>query len=211
MAGNMPMRAALMACWGIGLAMLDSLAGDERVEVVMVLTRLPREQDPWAGAVMERAMELGIPTHSFEGMGFADMRDLLQNCRADLLLVHAYPRKLPESVFGCPRLGTVNVHPSLLPLYPGPDPTTRVLRDKARETGLTAHRMDEDYDSGPILCREKIFVNDHDTRRSVIERMKRVVPDLMGETISRVLNPDFKPTSQSDRLRDGEQAQEVTS
>jgi methionyl-tRNA formyltransferase len=186
---------ALLACWGIGLELLEALGADERVRLTSVLTRSPRDGDPWAGAVFDRAEELGLPTASFEGL---DEAGLLRGVggEADLLVVHAYSRKLPRAVFGAPRLGTVNVHPSLLPRYRGQAPTRAVLADGARETGLTAHYMDDDYDTGAIIAQERIFVCEDDTENSVIERLKTVVPALMRETITRVLDPSFEPTPQ---------------
>ena len=194
-AGSPVLRVALLACWGLGLAVLDALAADERVRLTTVLTRSPRPGDPWAGAVMERAGELGVPAVSFQGREPASLvRDL--GTETDLLLVLAYPRKLPREVFAAPRLGTVNLHPSLLPLYRGPQPTAAVLADRARETGLTAHYMDEDFDTGAIICRERISVFEEDTVDTVIERLKTVVPALLRETITRVMDPAFEPLPQ---------------
>ncbi|HKI81758.1 MAG TPA: formyltransferase family protein [Pseudodesulfovibrio sp.] len=194
-AGSPPLRVALLACWGIGLEMLETLNGDGRVRLTAVLTRMPREGDYWAGAVFERAGQLGLPAAAFEGLGEAGL--LMALGYADLLVVHAYPRKLPRTVFGAPRLGTVNVHPSLLPRYRGQAPTRAALADGAEETGLTAHYMDDDYDTGAVIAQERIFVSEDDTEDTVIEHLKAVVPALMRETITRVMDPLFEPAPQT--------------
>ncbi len=191
-----PLKVALMACWGIGLEMLHSLSGDPRVCLVLVLTRSPRPNDPWAGAVMEEAEKLAITTISFEGLSYPDLAAKLEEHRVNLLMVHAYPRLLPAEVFSKPRLGTINVHPSLLPLYRGPSPTLDVLADRARETGLTAHFMDSKYDTGDIIYQMRISLQENDTCDTVITRLKTLVPSLIHETITRIVNPDFKPAPQ---------------
>lgn len=176
--------------------MLEALTRDDRVSLVLVLTRVARDGDPWAGAVMARAQELGIAAESFEGMNFTALRNRLDTCMADLLMVHAYPRKLPREVFGRPPLGTVNVHPSLLPRYRGPQPTAAVLAEGADETGLTAHYLDDHYDTGDIIHQESIPVWRGDTQATVIERLKTVVPALLHETIRHLLDPAFRPVPQ---------------
>jgi len=181
-----------MACWGIGLTILETLVADERVHVTMVLTRNTKDDDPWAGVVMSRAQTLGIASTSFEAMGTEALCYTLDKCEADILMVHAYPKKLPREVFGRLPLGTINLHPSLLPLYRGPSPTDAVLQDKAQETGLTAHIMDDEFDSGPIISQRKIPVLRNDSIKAVIERMKSVVPSLMEETVTKILDKDFE-------------------
>ncbi|MFZ6028215.1 MAG: methionyl-tRNA formyltransferase [Chloroflexota bacterium] len=197
---NAPLRVALMASWGLGLEILRTLIADERIAIVQVLSRPPSESDPWAGIVTERAIELGIPTISFINMNVNDLIMTMDGRSVDLLLVHAYPYKLPREVFSRPHLGTINIHPSLLPRYRGPQPTRDVLADGAKETGLTAHFMDEDYDTGDIIHQERIPVFAADTVESVIERLKTVVPALMQETVSRLLDPRFKPLPQGGML-----------
>ena len=196
-AGSHPiLRVALMACWGIGLEMLNALAVDERVKPVMVLTRSPRFEDPWAGAVMHRALELGIPAHSFEGRKFSSIAEDLEDADPDVLFVHAYPHRIPRIVYERPRLGTVNVHPSLLPAYRGVNPTDRMLLDAVHETGLTSHFMDDGFDTGPIIHQKAILVKKDDTRETIIERLKSVVAELMRETVTKLMTPHFEPVHQ---------------
>ena len=70
-------------------------------------------------------------------------------------MVVAYGLMLPAAVLDAPRLGCVNLHPSLLPRWRGPAPIQRAIEAGDRETGVAVIRMDEGVDSGPILsCRE---------------------------------------------------------
>jgi methionyl-tRNA formyltransferase len=71
--------------------------------------------------------------------------------RPDLMVVYGFNWRLPAPVLRTPTHGAINIHLSLLPRYRGPAPVLPAIRDGATETGLTIHRMDEQFDSGPIL------------------------------------------------------------
>ncbi|MCY1039958.1 formyltransferase family protein [Corallococcus sp. bb12-1] len=93
--------------------------------------------------------------------------------KPDLLLSFFFPWKLtPDALALAPR-GAVNVHPSLLPRYRGPCPVGWALRDDARDLGLTFHRMDATFDTGPVLVQGTFPVIDEDTEEVLFERMMR--------------------------------------
>ena len=71
----------------------------------------------------------------------------------DVLGVVTMSHLLPGAILALPRLGTVNLHPSLLPAYRGPGALFWQLADGVQETGITAHLLDEGEDTGPILAR----------------------------------------------------------
>lgn len=189
-------RGVFMGCWGIGRAVLDALHDDERFQLVGVLTHTPRPGDSWSEVVKSKAEQLNIPVTLFDGLDNAGIAERLYNYEPDVLFVHAYPRKLPRTVYEIPSLGTVNIHPSLLPLHRGPSPTLEVLAAQEKETGLTSHYMDEGYDTGPIVHQERVFVSQEDTLETIIERLKTKVRPLVHETVSRILNPAFTPVAQ---------------
>lgn len=78
----------------------------------------------------------------------------LPGYRPDLIICNGFPWKLPRSVLEIPRLGAVNIHPSLLPQYRGPLPVHWAIRNGDAEIGLTFHWMDEGFDSGRIILQE---------------------------------------------------------
>ena len=191
-------RVALLASWGLGLEILKALEAERRVELAHVVTRChgPAE-DPWALAVRRRAQDKRLAVSCEEELDFQALRALLQEVRADLLVVHAYPRRLPPDVFRTPRLGGVNIHPSLLPRHRGPAPTHWVLRNKERETGLTAHYIDQGLDTGDIIHQCRVDVHAADDQGSVIERLKGVVPALLRAALDKILDPGFRPLPQT--------------
>ena len=74
----------------------------------------------------------------------------------DAITVACFSRKLPASVLRLPRLGCLNVHPSLLPAHRGPDPLFWIYHDGDETGGVTIHLMDEGFDTGPIVLRETV-------------------------------------------------------
>ena len=76
--------------------------------------------------------------------------------RPDAVVVACFPWRLPEALLAAPRLGCLNVHPSLLPVGRGPEPVFWTLRRGERQTGATVHRMDAGFDTGPILAQTAI-------------------------------------------------------
>jgi methionyl-tRNA formyltransferase len=84
----------------------------------------------------------------------------LQATEPDLIVVACFTSLLPPEVLAIPRLGGVNVHPSLLPRGRGPEPLFWSFRRGERETGVTVHRMTERFDAGTILRQERVPIDD---------------------------------------------------
>lgn len=195
------LRVWVLANWGIGRVLLAGLDADPRVSVQGVVTRnAGTSEDPWQTAVYDLAETAGLTVVPESAAMDGQLEALLRRDGADLLFVHACHHRLAPEVFEAPRFGTVNLHPSLLPRHRGPDPTAWVLAAGDGETGLTAHYMDEGLDTGPIIAQQKIPVEPGDTRESVIERLKSVVSPLVGQTLSNILDPGFRPLPQNTKL-----------
>lgn len=197
-APDQPLRVTLLVNWGIGLSILETLHKLESAVICRVITQcVVSAPDPWANIVFKRAEELGYPTLKFSELSDDALIMSLENDKSDLLLVHAYPKRLSSRVYQFPRLGALNVHPSLLPKHPGRDPSRSVLASGETETGLTVHVIDDGFDTGPILHQIRISVEQTDCRISLIEKMKLEVPALIEQTVKNVQN-DTKPIAQSD-------------
>lgn len=89
----------------------------------------------------------------------AEIVDEVERARADLLVSWFWTRKIPPSAVGSTRLGGVGVHPSLLPRHRGPDPYFAAIDAGDLETGVTAHRIDAEYDTGAVLGRRALAID----------------------------------------------------
>lgn len=90
------------------------------------------------------------------------MAPLLAAYEPDLLLCTGFNWRIPPDALAVPKLGAVNGHPSLLPRWRGPAPVAWAMRMGESELGFTFHRMDEDFDTGPVLAQGAVPLDDTD-------------------------------------------------
>ncbi|HEV2109163.1 MAG TPA: formyltransferase family protein [Thermomicrobiales bacterium] len=108
--------------------------------------------------VITIAREAGIPILSLESIRQPGDIEAITAYRPELIVVSCFPWRFPQPLLALPRLGCINLHPSLLPVGRGPEPVFWTLRRGERQTGVTVHLMDEGLDTGPILAQETVEV-----------------------------------------------------
>lgn len=149
------LRIVFLGTPAFAVPTLDALLGS-RHRVVAVLTRPDRPrgrgQRMFDAPVKARAAAAGIPVLQPDRLRDPVVVESLAALRADLGVVAAYGAMLPESVISAPRLGTINVHASLLPRYRGAAPVHRAIIAGERETGVTIMRIVKRLDAGPMLA-----------------------------------------------------------
>lgn len=101
----------------------------------------------------------------------------------DLLVVAAYGLFLPTVSFETPRLGALNVHPSLLPRYRGPSPVASAILNGDSETGVTIMQLDEGMDTGPIVVQHETPIDDDETAENLTIRLFEMGAQLLVETL----------------------------
>lgn len=116
--------------------------------------------------ILDVAAERNIPVME---LGGPDIPAALTDLAFDAVAVACFSRRLPASLLRLPRLGCLNVHPSLLPAHRGPDPLFWIFHDGDEEAGVTIHLMDEGFDTGPILLSETLSLPD-DMTEAALER-----------------------------------------
>lgn len=89
---------------------------------------------------------------------------------ADIILVGTWREKLKKEIIDLPRIAAINVHPSLLPKYRGPNPYTRTILNGEKHSGITFHLMTPELDRGPILVQKKIDILPCDTAKELKEK-----------------------------------------
>ena len=109
--------------------------------------------------------------------------ELLSRYRPDAIVVVAYGHILPKWMLDLPRWGCINVHASLLPRYRGAAPIQWALIRGERATGVTTMRLDEALDTGDILLKREVAIQDDDTTETLRERLSQDGADLLIETL----------------------------
>lgn len=147
---------------------------------------------------LERAASLALPALLIDSKGAPREehdRRMIQELRSravDLICLAGYMRLLtPEFVRAFPRR-ILNIHPSLLPSFPGLDAQAQALAHGVKVTGCTVHFVDEGLDSGPILLQAAVPVLDHDTEQSLSARILKEEHRIYTEAVDLVLNAAWR-------------------
>lgn len=144
------------------------LGADTAIRPVRLAARSTRKALPMAGGpgyettatILDIAARAGIPAFEVTRLADPATLDALAAFDADAFCVACFTKRLPAEVLRLPRLGCLNVHPSLLPRHRGPDPMFWTFRAGDREAGVTSHLMDSGLDAGPVLLQERLPLPD---------------------------------------------------
>lgn len=127
----------------------------------------------------------------------------LRSLNADLQIVVAF-RMLPEVVWNMPRLGTFNLHASLLPQYRGAAPINWAVINGDTETGITTFFLKYEIDTGEIIDQVRVPIADTDNVEVVYERLMRLGGDLVLKTVDAILEGSVKTIPQEELAQVGE-------
>ena len=141
------------------------------------------------------ARELGIPLLQPEKFRDPVFLEALQALQPDLGIVIAF-KMLPEVVWAMPRLGTFNLHASLLPEYRGAAPINWAIINGERETGVTTFLLNHEIDKGAILAQERVAIAPDDNVGSLYERLMLLGAELVTATVDRIAAGDCTPVEQ---------------
>jgi len=185
------LRIVFMGSDAIALPALNWLAGEGSnvAEVVGVFTQPDRAtgrgQKVQANAIKLWALAHKLPVHQPAKFGVAD-RQQLAGFKPDLTLVMAYGHILRQEVIGTPRLGTLNLHTSILPAYRGASPIQTAIAGGETETGVTLMRMVLSLDAGPVADVERVMIDPLDTAHEVEGKLAYACVPLLARCLPRV-------------------------
>jgi methionyl-tRNA formyltransferase len=111
-------------------------------------------------SISQLAGERQVPVWEVSNLSHPDVIALFTSYQADAICVACFSLRVPRAILTLPRLGCLNVHPSLLPANRGPEPLFWIFRGDEQQTGVTIHMMDEGMDTGEILAQEEIEIPD---------------------------------------------------
>jgi phosphoribosylglycinamide formyltransferase 1 len=182
-------------------AILDTVHGRDGIEVVGVASNNP------GAMALGRAREAGVETAVFERDGYGDratrdraIGDWLEQQGIDLIVLAGYMELLsPDFVSRFPSR-IINVHPALLPSFPGLDAVGQALAHGVRVTGVSVHFVDEGVDSGPIIMQRAVEVPESRDWEELEERIHAVEHELLPETIRLIASGRVRLDSENPRL-----------
>jgi len=158
------------------------------IEIVAMITDNPK------AFIIERAKNLGIPARvlDYKAIGDKDLYnkmllDLLNELGPDLVVLAGYMRILPPEIVKAFERRIVNIHPSLLPSFPGLHGIEQAWSYGVKVTGVTVHFVDEGVDTGPIIDQVPVRIEEGDTLETLEKKIHEAEHELYPRVIARIL------------------------
>lgn len=141
----------------------------------------------------------GLTVETPAGLREESVQKQLASLQADAFVVVAYGRILPPGVLAIPRLGTVNIHPSLLPRYRGPSPVSTAILNGDDETGVTLMLLDEGMDSGPLLAQsDPVRLSGHERTGELTARLFEIGAEMLPDVLTGLAEGSIEPQAQDE-------------
>jgi phosphoribosylglycinamide formyltransferase 1 len=141
--------------------------------------------------VMERAKAAGIPIFAFRAKDYKGKEEFekeiiaeLQRREVDFIVLAGYMRLIGPTILRQFPKRIINIHPSLLPAFPGKDAIGQALEGGVKYTGVTIHFVDEGMDTGPIIEQEVVRISSGETRGSLQDKIQHIEHELYPRTLN---------------------------
>ena len=196
------MRAIFFGTPEIAVPALRALS--EVAEIVAVVSQPDRPAGRGlqlaAPAVKQAALALGVTVHQPKAVKTGALATWVRQHSVDVALVMAYGRILPVDVLSAPRVGSLNLHASLLPKYRGAAPIQRAIIAGERETGISLMHMDEGMDTGAVYHRAAIPIAPDEDAGRLAERLSQLAAEVTRHELPRAVSGELVAVPQDHAL-----------
>ncbi|MEA2325814.1 MAG: phosphoribosylglycinamide formyltransferase 1 [Thermoanaerobaculia bacterium] len=167
--------------------------GELDAEIVAVISNRPN------AAGIEHARRLGLPAHVVDHRAFesraaheAEVLAVLEKARPDFVALAGYMRLLSPAFIAAYPMRIINIHPSLLPAFPGVDAQAQAVAYGVKISGCTVHFVDENLDAGPIIVQRAVGVRASDDASTLAARILEEEHAAYVEALMKVASGDYK-------------------
>lgn len=199
-----PLRLIFLGSDAIALPLLQWLASDDGVRIARVIGVVTQPDRPVGrgqkitpNAIKLWALEHGLPVWQPEKLTEA-FRQEYAALTPDVSLVMAYGHLLRDDFIATPRLGTLNLHTSLLPRFRGASPIQTAIAAGERETGVTLMQIVRRLDAGPVADIEKVAIESLDTAATLEAKLALACVPLVARSLPRLAAGNLNFTPQAD-------------
>ena len=133
--------------------------------------------------VKEAAMELGLPVYQPKKVRDPEFIQVVRDLEPEVIVVVAFGQIIPKEILEMPKYGCINVHASLLPAYRGAAPIQWAVLNGDKESGVTIMRMDEGLDTGDMINKVIVTLDEKETGGSLFDRLSEEGAKLLVETL----------------------------
>lgn len=151
-----------------------------------------------APPVKELALKYDIPVYQPDSLKNDEIKSFFASLGADLALVVAYGKILPEEFLNAPKYGCINMHASLLPKLRGAAPIQWSIINGEKRSGVTAMQMDKGLDTGDILLSESVEIRDDETAQELHDELSVLGAQVMRKTLLMLQRGELSPVRQDD-------------
>lgn len=175
---------------------------DYKIVAVVTMPDKPagRGQKIRYSSVKEYALENEIPVLQPENLKSNEFLTELKSYEADLQIVVAF-RMLPEAVWSMPKLGTFNLHASLLPQYRGAAPINWAIINGEKETGVTTFFLEHEIDTGNIIDQRKVAIDENDTVGMLHDKLMLLGAGLVKDTVDLIISGEVEAIKQDKLIK----------
>jgi methionyl-tRNA formyltransferase len=199
---SLPLSALLEAGFPVRAVVTPTFAGVSPPAPTAPSPAVPRREVPLlapvAPTIRRLAADHAIPLVEVADLHASATYDALASYAPDAICVSCFPWRLPPAILRLPRLGCLNVHPSLLPDNRGPDPLFWTFRRGDATTDVTIHLMDEGFDTGPVLEQGSISVPDGISEALLERTCAEIGARLLVEALAALATGAAQPQSQDE-------------
>ncbi len=146
--------------------------------------------------VKQCALKYGIPVFQPVKIKEPEAVEILRGYEADIFVVAAFGQLLSEEILTMPKYGCVNIHASLLPKYRGASPIQWVILNGEKETGITVMQMDKGLDTGDMLMKCTVPLEEKETGASLHDKLRDAGAKLIAEALPKIERGELKPEKQ---------------
>ena len=194
------MRVVLFGYQTWGYRTLEALLASEH-EVALAVTHPASDhayESIWSDSVAELAQANDVPV-IMRNRPDEDVVRALKDADPDIIVANNWRTWIPPHIFELPRLGTLNVHDSLLPAYAGFAPVIWALINGEEEVGVTAHMMNETLDAGDIVLQRAVAVGPQDTATDLFHKTVDLISPIVVDALAMIASGrrDFVPQDPS--------------
>lgn len=151
-----------------------------------------------APPVKELALKYDIPVYQPDSLKNDEIKSFFASLGADLAIVVAYGKILPEEFLNAPKYGCINMHASLLPKLRGAAPIQWSIINGEKRSGVTAMQMDKGLDTGDILLSESVEIRDDETAQELHDELSVLGAQVMRKTLLMLQKGGLSPIRQDD-------------
>lgn len=198
-----PIRVVYFGTPAYAVPALEALLTEPRVSVELVVTQPDRPAGRGRRLtpppVADVANAKGITVYQPETLRTERDRAVIAQTVPDLFVVAAFGKIFGPRLLAIPRLGSVNLHASLLPSYRGASPVSAAILEGKRETGVTLMRMDTGLDTGPTLAVRAMSIASNETTASLTPRLAELGAQVLIDSLPALIDDSIRAVPQDEK------------